>query len=66
MRHKKTDFLIIFEDHNKFSVKVRKRFLKFFHIWVPVMYQEAENTEEQLLTFDTFEAATKFIDNISY
>ena len=45
---------------------VRKPFLKFFHIWVPVMFQEAENTEEQLLTFESFEAATKFIDNISY
>ena len=62
MRHKKTDFLIIFQDHNKFSIKVRKPFLKFFYRWVPVMFQEAENTDEQLLTFDSFEAATNFID----
>lgn len=66
MRHKKTDFLIVFENHNSYSLKVRKPFLKFFHIWVPVMYQETENTDEKLLTFETFEAATNFVDNVSY
>jgi hypothetical protein len=65
MKYKKTDFQIIFHDLNKFSIKVRKPFLKFFHIWVPIMYQEAEYTEDKLLTFETFEKATEFIDNVS-
>jgi hypothetical protein len=65
MRHKKSDFLIIFEDHNRFSIKVRKPFLKFFYKWIPVTYQEAENTEEKVLEFESFEAATNFIDLVT-
>ena len=65
MRYNKTDFQIIFHDLNKFSIKVRKPFLKFFHRWIPIMYQEAENTDEKLLIFDSFEEATNFIDSVA-
>jgi len=65
MRHNKSDFLIIVEDHNKFSIKVRKPFLRFFFIWVPVKYQEAEHTDELPLLFDTFDEATNFIEMVS-
>lgn len=65
MRHIKEDFQIIFEDHNRFSIKVRKRFLKFFYIWVPVTYQEAEHTEDVPVEFATFDEAVSFIDNIT-
>ena len=64
MMYKRSDFQIIFHDLDEFSIKVRKPFLKFFKIWVPITYQEAENSEELILTFETFEAATDFIENI--
>lgn len=66
MRYKREDFQIIFHDLDKFSVKVRKPFLRFFHIWVNVTYQEAEHTEDQLLIFDDFGKAKEFIESISY
>ncbi len=65
MKHKKTDFVIVFEDHNRFSIKVRKQFLKFFSRWIPLTYQETENSDEKLLIFDSFDDATNFIDNIA-
>ena len=65
MRHAKKDFQIVFNDHNKFIVQVRKPFWKFFYTWVTVTYQEAEHTEDMELIFDTFEAATNFIDLVA-
>lgn len=66
MRHKKSDFQIVFEDYNKFSIRVRKPFFWLFYRWIPLMYQETENTDETLLTFEKFEDASNFIDKISY
>lgn len=65
MRYKKTDFHIVFEDLNKFSLRVRKPFLKFFHRWVKVTYQETENSDELPLIFDNFEDAKNFVENIA-
>lgn len=65
MRYNKTDFQVIFEDHDKFSVKVRKPFLKFFNKWIPITYQETENTEEKLMIFESFGDAVNFIDMVS-
>jgi len=65
MRFKKTDFQIVFHDHNKFGISVRKRFLKFFSFWIPLTYQETEYSDDKPLVFDTFEEATKFIDTIA-
>lgn len=65
MKHTKKDFQIVFKDHDKYIVEVRKRFLKFFYKWIPVTYQEAENTEEKVLEFESFEAATNFVDLVT-
>lgn len=65
MRYLKTDFQVMFEDHDRYSIRVRKPFLKFFKKWIPITYQEAENTEEKLLTFESFSEAVSFIDTVA-
>ncbi len=65
MRLKKQNFQVVFEDVNRFSVKVRKPFLRFFSRWIPLMYQEAEHSEELPVEFKTFEEATSFVDSIA-
>lgn len=65
MKLKKQDFQIVFENHDRFGILMRKRFLKFFSKWVPVTSQEAENAEEVPVTFPTFDEAVGFIETIT-
>ena len=65
MRLQKKDFQIVFQNHDRYTVQVRKPFFKYFYRWVTVTYQETENSEEQVMEFESFEAATKFIDLVA-
>lgn len=64
MKLAKKDIMIVHHDKN-YSLSVRKPFLFFFKRWVPVTYQETENSNEELLTFESFSEAEKFIENIT-
>jgi len=61
----KKDLMIIYQTENCYRVSVRKKFLLFFNRWVPLTYQEAENSSEIPLEFKSFSEAQFFIENIA-
>ena len=58
------DFQILYITEGCYRLSIRKPFFKFFYRWVPVTYQEAENTDPKKLEFNTFDEAVGFIENI--
>ena len=64
MKKTKKDLMIIYQTENCYRVSVRKKFLLFFNRWVPLTYQEAENSSEIPLEFNSFSEAEFFINNI--
>lgn len=64
MKRQYQDFQILYITEGCYRVTVRKKVFWFFYKWIALTYQEAENTEEKPLEFETFKEATEFIDNI--
>ena len=64
MKTTKQDLMIVHNDKD-YSISVCKPFLFFFKRWIPLTYQETENSDEKLLTFETFNEAENFIKNIT-
>jgi len=65
MKPKKEDLTITYVTEGCYRLSIRETFLFFFTRWVPVTYQEAENSDERLMEFETFSQATEFIDLIA-
>lgn len=64
MKKTKKDLMIIYQTENCYRVSVRKKFLLIFNRWVPLTYQEAENSKEEPIEFNSFSEAESFINNI--
>lgn len=58
------DFQILYISEGCYRISIRKPLFKFFYRWEALTYQEAENTEDKKLEFNTFAEATDFIENI--
>jgi len=65
MKIKKSDLMICYHTEKCYRLSIRKKFFWFFKRWVPITYQEAENSNELPIEFESFEAATDFINNIA-
>ena len=62
MRLRKQDLVVTYEHEGCYRILIRTKFLWFFYRWVPITYQEAEHLEDKILEFETFKAATEFIE----
>jgi hypothetical protein len=60
MKPTKQDLMISLIDEGVFRVYIRKRFLFVFWRWVEITYQEAENTQEYPIEFNTLTEAENF------
>jgi len=65
MKIAKKDLMIIYQTENCYRLSMRKKFLLIFYRWVPLTYQEAENSKELPIEFNSFLEAEKFINNIA-
>ena len=61
----KQDFQILYITEGCYKVLLRIKFLYFFYRWVPITYQESENSEDKILEFESFIEATNFIDTVT-
>ena len=64
MKPNKEDISIT-QDELGFHINFKKRSFFFFYKWIPLTYQEAENSEEKPVVFNSLEEAINFIDNIT-
>ena len=65
MKIAKKDLMITYYTENCYRLSMRKKFLIFFNRWITLTYQEAENSKELPIEFNTFLEAEKFINNIA-
>lgn len=65
IKPKKQDLMIIYYAENAYRVSMRKKIFWFIKKWVPITYQETENSPEVPLQFRTFDEATDFINAIT-
>jgi len=65
MKHNKQDFQITYIKEGCYQISMRTRFLFFFYNWDTITYQEAEHTDDKPLEFESFNAATDFIETIA-
>lgn len=65
MKIKKSDLMIVYHSEKRYRISMRKKVFWFFKRWVPVTYQEAENSAEIPIEFRTFADATEFINNVA-
>jgi hypothetical protein len=65
MKLSKKDLMITYYSENCYRLSMRKKLLFFFNSWIPLTYQEAENSKELPIEFNTFLEAEKFINNIA-
>lgn len=62
---RKEDLMVTYHAEKCYRLSIRRKVFYFFDRWTPLTYQETENSAEQLLEFETFEAAAEFINNIA-
>jgi len=65
MKIPKKDLIITYNGENCYRLSMRKKFLFFFNCWIPLTYQEAENSKEEPIEFKTLPEAQSFLENIS-
>lgn len=65
MKVSKKDLMITYHTENCYRLSMRKKFLLFFNRWIPLTYQEAENSKEEPVEFNSFFEAENFIENIA-
>jgi hypothetical protein len=64
MKPRKQDLMISLLDEGVFRISIRKKLFFVFHKWVELTYQEAENSVEYPLEFNTLSEAESFCDLI--
>jgi hypothetical protein len=64
MKLTKKDLMITYHAENCYRLSMRKKFLLFFNRWITLTYQEAENSKEEPIEFNSFSEAESFINNI--
>jgi hypothetical protein len=65
MKLSKKDLMITYYAENCYRLSMRKKILYFFNYWIPLTYQEAENSKEEPIEFKSFVEAETFINNIA-
>lgn len=65
MKTQKKDLLITQIGKDQFQLFLRKRWLIFFERWIPLTYQEAENSNEIIYEFKSMDEAKEFIEIIA-
>lgn len=61
----KKDLMIVCENENTYKVYIRETYLLFLKRWIPLTYQETENSEEHDIEYTTFKEAQEFIDKLT-
>lgn len=65
MRIVKKDLMITQKNEASYQLYLRQRWMFFFERWIPLTYQEGENSEEIIYEFKSFDEATEFINLIT-
>ena len=61
----KKNLMITYENEFCYRVYIRKRVFLFFDKWVPLTYQETENSDEHIIEYRTFNEAVDFVNRIT-
>jgi hypothetical protein len=61
----KKDLMVCYHSEKCYRLSIRKKVFFFFNSWIPLTYQETENSKEVPLEFESFEGALKFIEYIA-
>ena len=65
MNLQKKNLMITYDNEFCYRVYIRKRVFLFFDKWVPLTYQETENSDEHIIEYRSFDEAKNFIDRIT-
>jgi hypothetical protein len=59
----KKDSVQIINENNTYKIYIKKTQFKVFNTWIPLTFQETENSPEKELEFNSLNEAEEFIDN---